>query len=104
MFGYKQEQSKKTNNAPPKNENEHAKIDVTRWFVQQKKQVQNEPQKSIRKLQQGKRTSRKQNNNNKQYIKSTKTNMHAQEVTEIEEVVPATTCRKARNTNVDNVP
>ena len=49
MVEYKQGQSKKTNNAPPKNENEHAQIDVTHWFTQQKKQAQNESQKASRK-------------------------------------------------------
>ena len=37
MNVYKQEQSRKTNNGPQKNENEHAQIDVTRWVVHQKK-------------------------------------------------------------------
>ena len=41
MNVYKQEQSRKTNNGPQKNENEHAQIDVTRWFAQQKKQARN---------------------------------------------------------------
>jgi len=35
--------AKKTNNAPQKNENEHAQIVSTRWFTQQKRQARNEP-------------------------------------------------------------
>ena len=49
MIEYKQEQSKKTNNVPQKNENEHAQIDATHWFTQQTKQAQNESQKTSRK-------------------------------------------------------
>ena len=49
MNVYKQEQSRKTNNGPQKNENEHAQIDVTRWFAQQKMQARNEPKKASRK-------------------------------------------------------
>ena len=38
--------AKKQTTPPEKNENEHVKIDITRWFTQQKKQAQNEPQKA----------------------------------------------------------
>ena len=36
-------------------------------------------------------------------MKATKTKIRAQEVTEIEEVAPPTTCIKARNANVYNL-
>ena len=49
MVEYKQGQSKKTNNAPPKNENEHAQIDVTHWFTQQKKTSTKRVTKNIKK-------------------------------------------------------
>ena len=54
-------------------------------------------------LHQGKNKNRQQNNNNKPSIKATKTKIRAQEVTEIEEVAPPTTCIKARNVNVYNL-
>ena len=38
--------AKKQTTPPEKNENEHVKIDITRWFTQQKKQAQNESQKA----------------------------------------------------------
>ena len=38
--------AKKQTTPPEKNENEHVQIDITRWFTQQKKQSQNEPQKT----------------------------------------------------------
>ena len=56
-----------------------------------------------KKLQQGKRKNRQQNINNKPSMKATKTKIRAQEVTEIEEVAPPTTCIKARNANVYNL-
>ena len=56
------------------------------------------------KLRQGKRTNRKQNNGIEPSTKATKTEIRAQEVTEIEEVAPPTTCIKARNANMYNLP
>ena len=96
MNVYKQDQSRKTNNGPQKNENEHAQIDVTRWFAQQKMQARNKPKKTSRKATTRQNKSRQQNKVNKLCVKATKTKMRAQEVTQIEEVAPATTCIKAR--------
>ena len=37
-------------------------------------------------------------------VKATKRNMRSKEVNQIDEVAPATTCIKAKNANVDNLP
>ena len=49
IFGYKQEQSKKTKNVTQKNENEHTQIDVTRGFTQQKQTSTKRATKIIKK-------------------------------------------------------
>jgi len=56
------------------------------------------------KLQQGKTRIKQQSRSNKRSVQATKTKIRSQEGTQIVEVTPATTCRKARNTNVSNSP
>ena len=55
-------------------------------------------------LQQGKTRTKQQSKNNKGSVKATKAKMRAQEVVQIEEAAPATTCRKSINVNVSNLP
>ena len=101
---YKQIKSNKTNNGAKKNENEQAQICLARWFEEKKNKHETSQNKHQEKLQQGKTRSNQQSKNSKRSVRTTKTKMRSQEVAQISEATPATTCRKTRNVNVNNLP
>ena len=103
-MGINTEGAKKRTTAPKK-----TKTSKQKWMYQghlHSKRIKHETsQKNDQeKLRQGKRTNRKQNNGIEPSTKATKTETRAQEVTEIEEVAPPTTCIKARNANMYSLP
>ena len=101
---YKYKEGGKRTTALKKTETSTLKLLQPAGLHSKKRKHETSQKNDQEKLRQGKRTNRKQNNDIEPSTEATKTETRAQEVTGIEEVAPPTTCIKARNANMYNLP